>query len=291
MKKVLIIGSSNMDYTLYVDRFPLPGETLSGNSKFVQPGGKGANQAAAVAKTGLVEAHFVTCLGKDTDGTNIKEVLSNLGLNLHVKETDICTGNATIMVDSSSENEIIIVPGANGEITISDIDLNLLKEADFIILQNEIPMEVNEYIIDKSSEMGIKVIYNPAPYKPIKKECLAKLDTLIVNEVELEQSSGYKGIDEGAKFLLDLGVQNVLVTLGKNGSICYSKNNMIRVNAEKVKAVDTVAAGDTYVGYFTSVLATTGDIQKAMEIATKASAITVSRKGSIISIPFYKEIN
>lgn len=290
MKKVLIIGSSNMDYTIYMDRFPLPGETLTGNSKFVQPGGKGANQAAAVSKSGLVEAHFLTSLGKDTDGNSIKETLSKLGLKLHIKECDTCTGNATIMVNSTSENEIIILPGANGEITTKDIDLGLLKTSEFVILQNEIPMEVNEYIIEKAYEMGVKVIYNPAPYKPIKKECLKKLHTLILNEIELEQCSGVSNVDDGAMSLLKLGVNNVLVTLGKEGSICYSNNEKIRINAQKVKAVDTVAAGDTYVGYFTSVLATTGDIKKAMEIATKASAITVSRKGSIVSIPFFKEI-
>lgn len=141
-KIITIVGSSNMDYTLYVDRFPLPGETLSSFNRFVQPGGKGANQAAAVSKSNLVEAHFVSCLGKDADGREVKNVLSKLGLKLHIKEVSENTGNATIVVDSNSENEIIINSSANYKITKNDIDLNLLSKSEYVILQNEKLMKI-----------------------------------------------------------------------------------------------------------------------------------------------------
>ena len=291
MKKVLIVGSSNMDYTLYIDRFPLPGETFIGKNRFIQPGGKGANQAAAVAKSLVVETHFITALGNDADADTISKTLKELGINLHAKIVDGCTGNATILVDDNSENEIVIIGGANSQLSVSDIDINLIKESEFIILQNEIPLEVNYYVIKMAKESGTKVIYNPAPYKDIDINLCKDIDTFIVNEIELSQYSKCDDVDEGSRKLLNLGIKNVLVTLGKNGSVCYNNKGKRVCEAQRAKAVDTVAAGDTYVGYFTSYLAITGDIQKSMAIASKASAVTVSRKGSIVSIPFSKELD
>ena len=134
------------------------------------------------------------------------------------------------------------------------------------------------------------MVYNPAPYRPIKDEILSKVDYFIVNEVELAQYSEEDDLEKGIEKIMKLGAKNLVVTLGKEGSLLVNKQGRIKVNAHKVNAVDTVAAGDTYVGYFVAGIMSGKDLKEAMEFASKASAITVTRKGSIVSIPFGKEV-
>lgn len=291
MKKVLVIGSVNMDYSLYCDHFPLLGETMYGINRLVQPGGKGANQCAAIAKSGLVDVSFLACRGTDSDGDTIDKLFEELKVNKLFKVVDdVPTGNATIIIDEKGENKIIIIAGANDKLLISDIKEEILKENDLVVLQNEIRGETNEYVINKCKELGKVVVYNPAPYRPIKDEILSKVDYFIVNEVELAQYSGEKDLEKGIEKIMKLGVKNLVVTLGKEGSLLVNKQGRIKVNAHKVNAVDTVAAGDTYVGYFVAGIMSGKNLKEAMEFASKASAITVTRKGSIVSIPFGKEV-
>lgn len=289
--KVLVVGSLNMDYTLYIDRFPLPGETIVGKSRFIQPGGKGANQASAVAKSKLCETVFIGAVGNDNDGRCLLDTLNSIGVDTsNIKISSFETGNATINVDSSSENEITIIPGANNDILPTDLDESLFKDASFVILQNEIPMQTNIKAMKLASKFGVKVIYNPAPYREIDLDILKYADYFIPNEIELRNYSGKEDFDESVKVLLDKGVKNLIVTLGTKGSYFASRDASFKVNAYKVKAVDTVAAGDTYVGYFAASLASGKNEKDAMDIASKASSITVTRKGSIVSIPFGEEI-
>lgn len=291
MKKALVIGSMNMDYSIYCNHFPLPGETMYGNNRFVQPGGKGANQCAAIAKSELVDVSFLACRGNDNDGETIEKLLKELKVNtLFKKVNDVPTGNATIIIDEKGENKIIIIAGANDQLITSDIKEEILKDNDLIVLQNEIPNATNEYVINRCKELGKTVVYNPAPYREIKDEILAKVDYFIVNEVELAQYSKEKDLEKGIEKIMKLGVQNLVITLGKEGSLLVNNKGRIRVNAHKVNAVDTVAAGDTYVGYFVAGIMSGNDLKDAMELASLASAITVTRKGSIVSIPFGKEV-
>ena len=291
MKKVLVVGSVNMDYTVYTENFPLPGETIYGSSRFVQPGGKGENQAIAIAKSHKVVCDFIGAIGDDTDGQTIKNVLATNKVNAHLKVISGAeTGNATIVVNKSSENEIIIIAGANGLLKPEDIDVELIKQADFMVLQNEISEETNEFLMRKAKELGKVVIYNPAPYRPLKEELFAFVDYFVPNSIEFKNASGESDLEKGAKKLLSKGVKNVLVTLGTSGSILINKDGQIKVDAYKVKAVDTVAAGDTYVGYFVASLASGFEIKEAMKVASKASSITVSRKGSVVSIPLGEEV-
>ena len=291
MKKVLVIGSVNMDYTVYTNSFPLPGETIVGSSRFIQPGGKGENQAVAIAKSNKVICDFVGAIGNDSDGRAIREVLKNNNVNAHLIIVDnVETGNATILVNKESENEIIIVVGANGFINKEDIDLDLIKNADYIVLQNEIPEKTNEFIIKKAKELGKIVVYNPAPYRPINEEVFKYLDYFIPNKIEFAKYSGIDNIEEGVSYLLSKGVKNVLITLGTEGSVLFNKKEKIKVDACQVKAVDTVAAGDTYVGYFVASLASGYTVKESMQLASKASSITVTRKGSLISIPKGEEV-
>lgn len=291
MKKALVIGSMNMDYSIYCDHFPLAGETMYGINRLVQPGGKGANQCAAIAKSQLVDVSFLACRGKDNDGESIEKLLKELKVNTLFKVVDeVPTGNATIIIDEKGENKIIIIAGANGQLLPNDIKEEILKENELVILQNEIPEATNEYAINKCHELGKVVVYNPAPYREVKDEILAKVDYLIVNEVELAQYSKEEDFEKGINKLMSLGVKNLIVTLGKEGSLLINSKGRIKVPAKKVNAVDTVAAGDTYVGYFSASLMSGKSLEEAMKDATSASAITVTRNGSIISIPLGSEV-
>ena len=290
MKTILVVGSLNMDYTIYVNEFPKEGETLFGNNRFIQPGGKGANQAVAIAKSGLVNTLMIGAIGNDKDGEEVKNIVSSFGVDTKLIKKDVETGNATIVVDKNSENKIIIIGGANTSLAIDDIDVSLIEKADYIVLQNEINQAVNNFVINKAYELNKTIIYNPAPYRIIDDDILKKITYFIPNEIELEKYSNMNNIDNDISYLLNKGIKNVLVTLGTKGSLLKNKNESIKVDAFKVYAIDTVAAGDTFVGYFVSALASGKSEKEAMLLASKASSITVSRKGSLVSIPTLKEI-
>ena len=290
MKTILVVGSLNMDYTIYVNEFPKEGETLFGNNRFIQPGGKGANQAVAIAKSNLVNTVMVGAIGNDKDGEEVKNIVSSFGVDVKLIKKDVETGNATIVVDKNSENKIIIIGGANTSLAIDDIDVSLIEKADYIVLQNEINQAVNDFVINKAYELYKTIIYNPAPYRNIDGDILKKITYFIPNEIELEKYSNMNNVDDGISYLLNKGIKNVLVTLGTKGSLLKNKNELIKVDAFKVDAIDTVAAGDTFVGYFVSALASGKSEKEAMLLASKASSITVSRKGSLVSIPTLKEI-
>ena len=144
--------------------------------------------------------------------------------------------------------------------------------------------------LKKAKEFGKTVVYNPAPYRKLKEELFGYIDYFVPNKIEFKNASGEEDIEKGAAKLLSKGVKNVLVTLGTEGSLLINKKEQIRIQACKVKAIDTVAAGDTYVGYFVASLASGYSVKEAMEIASKASSITVSRKGSVVSIPLGEEV-
>lgn len=291
MKKVLVVGSLNMDYTLYCEEFPKDGETIYGINRIVQPGGKGANQAAAAIKSHLCPVTFISSRGDDNDGKEIEKLLKELGLATIFKiNNHISTGNATIDVNSHGENKIIIIAGANAELFPEDIDLDVLSQHDFVILQNEIPDQTNHYVIEEAKKLNKTVIYNPAPYRPVGEETFALVDYFVVNEVELMRYSGTDDIEEGIKIMLSKGVKNLIITLGVDGSMFVNHQERFKVAAHKVKAVDTVAAGDTYIGYFVAGLASGKDVKSSMELASKASALTVTKQGSIISIPFGEDV-
>ena len=292
MKNILVVGSMNMDYTIYCDHFPLNGETIVGKRRFVQPGGKGANQASAAAKSGFANVKFISARGDDADGTTIEKMLIELGIDCLFDIVEESTGNATIIVDSNSENKIIIIAGANQHVSTN---IELIKKhvewADYVIFQNEIPSLTNRLYMAEAHNRGKVVIYNPAPYREEKNDIFKYVDYFIPNKIELSQYAKTDSIDEGISIIRNLGAKNVLVTLGTDGSRFVNDSIDIKVPAFKVKAVDTVAAGDTYVGYFVSSLSKGFGIEKSMTIASKASSITVSRSGSIVSIPFGKEIS
>ena len=288
MKNILIIGSTNMDYTVYVDKMPSDGETVEGSSRFIQPGGKGSNQAIAAFRAGG-NATFFSAVGKDQDGEAVSALYEKIGMKNQLKISDKVTGNATIIVDRGSENRIIVVSGANGDIRPEDVPENLLKSADILLLQNEIPAETNEFLLKNYAKW--EIVYNPAPTRPLKEALFKCVSYFVVNETELAYYGQGETVEERALSLLKKGCKNVLVTLGKTGSVLYKGNGeVLEASAFKVESVDTVAAGDTYLGYFVSSLSAGKEEKEAMRIASAASAIAVTRKGAVASIPSLGEV-
>ena len=294
MKKVLVIGSSNIDYSARVDEFPNRGETKVGKTFKTSLGGKGLNQAVAASLTGA-DVTFLTALGNDFGESFIRTKLSDYNVNLVpiIKETT--TGSALILVeDKTSENEIIINGGANMALNNKDIDdnIDLIKECDYILLQLEIDTDVIEYIVKLAKEFNKTVILNTAPFKPISDYVLTNVDYLTPNKGELANLAGIysDSLEVNISYLLDKGINNLIITLGEEGSLFVNKDVRLKVPAYKVKPLDTTGAGDCYNGFFVGALAQGYDIKNALDLASKASAISVTKEGTVTSYPKIDEI-
>ncbi len=288
--KVLCFGSINVDLTYSVEHIVKEGETLSSLALIKSAGGKGANQSAALAKAGLKTFHA----GKiGEDGVFILKKLESFGVDTsYVSITDKQTGHAIIQVDKEGQNSIILFPGENKAIEKAEIDgvLSHFSAGDWLVLQNEI----NElkYIIDRAHDKNINICFNPAPFdNSILDLPLEKVSLLVVNEIE---GAALAGIDSSfEKILITIKQRypksNILLTLGSEGAL-YCNNEVIRQNCFKVKAIDTTAAGDTFIGYFLASITEGFDVNDALEMASAASAITVSRNGAMDSIPYKEEV-
>lgn len=297
MKKILIIGSLNMDLVTMSQRHPKLGETIIGKSFFQIPGGKGGNQAVAIAKLGGDVTMF-GCVGKDSYGDALIEGLKNNNVNIEfIKKGEKNTGIASIVVDENADNTIIVVPGANFEITIEDIDKNidLIKDADIVLLQLEIPIDVVKYILEKSKEYNKVTMLNPAPAKKLSVDIIKNIDYLVPNETELELLSKMPTDSEeevlaASKKLMGMGVKNLIVTMGKNGSIFVGEDKVVKVGIHRVKAVDPTAAGDSFIGGIIRMMAEGKKIEEAMEFGARVGAITVTKKGAQSSLPTWDEV-
>ena len=288
--RILNFGSCNIDFVYSVDNMVNPGETISAKSVEKFPGGKGLNQSIACARAGVPVFHAGHIGG---DGEFLREIMKNSGVDTrYLKTTDKLTGNAIIQVTPNGENSIIVYGGANREITKEYVDevLSDFAENDFLILQNEIS-EI-PYIIEKASEIGMKIVLNPSPFdERIKTIDFDKLSYLILNEHEAESLSGKTEKDGFVRWCRknypDL---TVILTRGKQGSIYFDKDVEITQDAYKVVAVDTTAAGDTFTGFFFASICKGETPQNALKIASMASAISVTKKGAASSIPTVDEV-
>lgn len=293
---VLIVGSTNMDISATMDRFPAKGETLLGNDISYQYGGKGANQACALGKLGA-DATFLTCVGDDGYGHEMVDYLKRTGVNMdRVKYSSTHrTGTAIINVDGRGDNTIVVIQGANLDCDVEYIRANeeCFRRCDYVLLQMEIPFDAIEEAILMAAKYGKKVILNPAPASDrLPRELYRYITYMTPNEVEVGIMAGSEGDPErNAEKLLELGVQNVLVTLGSKGAKLYSgEKESIYVPACKVDAVDTVAAGDCFNGAFAAALDRGDSEEEAMKFANRASAIAVTRRGAQESIPTKEEM-
>ncbi len=292
MHKVVIIGSVNIDYTIYVDEFPKVGETIHGFNKISSLGGKGANQALAITNC-HIPSKFICFLGDDGIGLEIKQNFAKYHIDADPEIIpNVSSGNAFIYVDKHSNNEIVVLAGANHEGTVSLMKkhYDLIKQSEYIVLQNEINPLINEWIINEFGS-DHHIVLNPAPAKEVKKELMPLIEYITPNEGELKVITGEDDIYLGAKKLLDNGVKNVIVTLGKNGSIYFSKDSQIKVKPFKVDSIDTVAAGDSFLGFFVAALANDKSLNDALEFASAGAALSTTRKGAAMSIPTIDEIN
>jgi len=285
MVKILCFGSLNVDYLYSVSHLVQPGETIRCKKLEVEPGGKGLNQAIAISKAGS----YVYMAGAVSDSDNlVVEHCKNNGVNVdHIVSTPAETGHAIIQVSEEGQNCILLHGGANMQIQKCNIDKTFesFGEGDYLVLQNEIN-EVS-YIMEKGRQKGMKIVFNPSPYnEAVANYPLDKIDVLILNEVEGAQFTGKKTQREILSQLSEMFPNLLIVlTLGEKGVILKDKNEEVMQEALKVTAVDTTGAGDTFTGYFVSLLSLNRSYRRCLEIAVKAAAIAVLSKGASVSIP------
>ncbi len=292
---IYIVGSLNMDLTIRAPRIPEAGETISGEGFMTNSGGKGANQAVAAAKLGG-EAYMVGCIG-NAFGGELSDALREYGVHTGFVryEEDVSSGIAVIVV-SGGDNRIILDAGANARPDRALVDEALAgaKAGDFLLVQLEIPTDTVAYALQTAKKKGMTTVLNPAPAAALDAAALAACDWFTPNQTEAAFYTGIFPGDEDsirrcAQKLTALGIRNVLVTLGTEGSVCLSEGKWYRTDAVHVEAVDTTAAGDTYVGALVTRLAEGADVERAMRFASTASALTVTRRGAQCSIPVRSE--
>ena len=294
--RIFIVGSLNMDLVIRAPRVPEGGETISGEGFMTNPGGKGANQAVAVAKLGG-EAYMVGCVGREFGG----ELLSSLKeYGVHAdyvrREKDVSSGIAVIVV-ADGDNRIILDMGSNARTDAALVDeaLASAREGDYLLVQLEIPLPTVEYALRAAKKKGMVTVLNPAPAASLTNEIYAHCDWFTPNQTEAQFYTGIYPSDEEsirrcAQKLTGLGVGNVLITLGTDGSASVSGGTFRRTDAVPACAVDTTAAGDTYVGAFVTRLAEGAEVDAAMRFASTASALTVTRRGAQCAIPVRAEV-
>lgn len=294
--KILSFGSLNIDYVYKVSHFVKKGETLSAEELNVYTGGKGLNQSIALSRAGM-ETYHAGAIGMD--GLFLLDQLKEAGVNTDFVKIleDIRTGNAIIQNDEEGDNCIILFGGANQAISKEQVDevFEHFTNEDYLLIQNEI----NElpYIVKKAKETGMKIILNPSPMnEKIKELPLDQINYFLLNEIEAMQILDMEEPKEiDGKYISGLLHQKfpeatIVLTLGSEGSVCISGDEYVEQSIYKVKTVDTTAAGDTYTGYFISGILNGKTIKEAMDTASKASAIAVSRQGAAPSIPCLEEV-
>jgi ribokinase len=298
-KKILVIGSTNVDMIMKMEHLPKTGETVT-NGTFSQSfGGKGANQAVGAARAGG-HVTFVTCMGNDYNAFAMLAHFKKDGINVDhiVKEDGVACGTALIMIGSRGENYISVAPGANYHITRLSIDkvVPLIESASLVMLQYEILPDTLEYIIEKCHKAGVDVMLNLAPARNISHHALKRVKYLVVNETEAQFLLGISwidthNIDNALKILKDMGPDTVIITLGDKGSYIMTATESFHVPAYKVDAVDTTAAGDVYSGTLATALTENKTLHEAVTMASAAAAISVTRMGAQPSAPYRNEID
>ena len=298
MKKIVVLGSTNTDMVIAGKKIPVPGETVCGGSFFMNPGGKGANQAVAVARLSAKKGAciFIAKVGDDLFGRETATRLRRDGIlpRLVVDRKEV-SGTALILVDSKGQNVISVALGANGTLSPKDITpfRKDIEGAAALVMQLETPLKTVEWAAKVAQDAGVPVILNPAPAQKLPKSLYPLVDWITPNETEAELLTGVKVVDAASAakavgVLKKRGVGHVVITMGSKGAYCGDCGKVYP--CRKVKAVDCVAAGDTFNGAFAVALAEGKSCADAIAFAQKASAISVTRPGAQSSVPFRKEI-
>lgn len=298
MKKIIVIGSSNVDMVVRTSHLPAPGETILGGEFFMNQGGKGANQAVAIKRLGgnLI---FMAKLGNDVLGRQSVGYFKKEGIDTRyiALDEDSASGVALISVDDHAENSIVVASGANMLLNEQDVDkmLEEMCEGDILLMQLEIPLQTVEYAVRKAFGKGVKVVLNPAPARSLPKELFRHLYMVTPNRIEAEMLTGIKiandaDVEKVAEEICAMGVKNVIITLGSKGCLIREEGVSYRIDAFKVEPIDTTAAGDTFNGALCVGLSEGMDLKQAAVMASKASSIAVTRMGAQSSIPYREEL-
>ncbi len=295
---ILVVGSFVTDLVANTDRAPEAGESVRGNSFNIYLGGKGINQAVAAKRMGA-DVVMVGCIGNDSFGNDFIEMMNKEGLDTrYIKRSELLpTGCSLIVIDKSGQNRICMTPGANLDYTVEDLRKveHLVKEADVVVTQCEMLPEIVEELACMCRRHGKRFILNPAPAGLLSDDVIASTYVISPNETELGAIVDKKAVTiedyiEGAKALLEKGSDNVIVTLGERGSLLVNRERTEIIPSVKVKAVDTVGAGDSFTGSLSAFISEGKDILSAMRLSTRVAAIQITRRGAIPSMPYRKEI-
>lgn len=299
MNRLVVLGSVNADHVLRVPHFPRPGETLTGHSYQVVPGGKGANQAVAAARLGAAVS-FIARIGDDAIGRQMKAGFANDGIDVSAVEQDdhLPTGIAIIYVSDEGENSIGISAEANGALTPAVVKCHeaLIAGAHTLLLQLEVPLESVFEAARLARTHGTRVVLNPAPARPLSAELLALVDLITPNQTEAELLTGVKVGDEAsaaqaAARFHQMGIGEVMITLGSQGVYCSNGRQQALIPGFRVEAVDTTAAGDTFNGALLAAELAGADFHEAVRFAHGAAALSVTRFGAQSSIPSKQEVD
>ncbi|MER7015216.1 ribokinase [Saccharopolyspora sp. NPDC000359] len=289
---VAVFGSCNMDLVAYAGTAPKRGETVHGREFHTVPGGKGANQALAAAKAGA-QVRMIGAVGQDDFGAEIRRVLQESDVDVAGLRTEPGrSGTAHIVVDDQGGNSIVVVPGANG--TVDDLvegDEELIAGSQILLLQLEIPLPGVAAAAAAGRRGGVRVVLTPAPAAELPADLLSDVDLLVPNEHEAAVLAGGDDDPERALAKLLELVPEVVITLGSRGSLYGNRDGArVEVPSFPVEAVDTTAAGDTYVGVLSAALGEGADMPEAMRTASAGSALSVQRNGASSSMPTRREI-
>ncbi|WP_293697003.1 ribokinase [uncultured Agrococcus sp.] len=296
---VLVVGSVTADVTTFSSRLPEPGETFLGDAFTLVLGGKGANQAVAAGRAGA-EARFVGCVGTDLFQELVTGGLRDAGVDItHLRAVDDQTGIAHIRVDAAGENDIVMVPLANAHLSKEQIDTafgDFAATSSVMLSQLEIPFTLTMHAIRRAQEHGLTVVLDPAPAHELDDEIWPLIDIVTPNETEARLLTGIPVTDrasavQAAQWFLDRGVKNALITLASEGSVLVTTDGeATHFPPLRVDVVDTTAAGDAFAGFLAASLASGSDLHAAIERASAAGALAVTKRGASPSLPMHEEV-
>lgn len=296
--KIAVVGSLHMDFIVQVTAIPRVGETVLGHAFHRSPGGKGANQAVAAAKLGATVA-LIGRVGADAIGQELIEAVQAQGVDATYVQVDDATytGLALILVDDAGQNIIAVASGADLTSHTSDITraTNAIKASRVLLTQLEIPLPVVEATLEVANQHGVPVILNPAPARALADDLLSKVYLLTPNETEAEALSGIpirdrRTAERAAARLLDRGVGNVVLTLGREGALLATRHTTLHVPGVSVNAIDTTGAGDAFCGALAVALAAGNDLPAAVTYANYAGALTTTKLGAQAALPTRGEL-
>jgi ribokinase len=292
--KILVVGSLNMDLVVVAPRLPQIGETILGGKFATFPGGKGAHQAVAAARMGATVS-MIGLVGNDDYGQTLCRVAAQDKIDTkHIEfDPEEATGIALITVDADGLNTIVVAPGANLALTPRHVlaAQQAFSAADVLVTQLESPLEAVTEAVNLAVKNGIPVVLNPAPARPLPTELLSSVEFFVPNEREARQIAGVDSLEAAIQNFLELGVRHLIITLGEQGVLLVTPEGRKQFPAHRVEAIDTVAAGDAFVGAFSTGIAEAMSVEDAVRLGNAAAAVAVTRRGAQPSLPTRADVS